>query len=66
MRGSLSNLQAKTCKGTNRSCGECLGQGWDADEKVREIRKLRKAGDTVPSIIKATGLSKASIYRALG
>jgi hypothetical protein len=41
------------------------GQGWDADEKVREIRKLRKAGETVPSIIQRTGFSKASIYRAL-
>ncbi len=35
------------------------------DEKVREIRKLRKAGETVPSIIERTGFSKASIYRAL-
>ena len=35
------------------------------DEKVREIRKLRKAGETVPSIIQRTGFSKASIYRAL-
>ena len=35
------------------------------NEKVREIRKLRKAGETVPSIIQRTGFSKASIYRAL-
>src|SRR6187551_759433 len=35
------------------------------EEKVKEIRKLRKARETVPSIIKATGFSKASIYRAL-
>jgi DNA invertase Pin-like site-specific DNA recombinase len=33
------------------------------DEKVRG--KLRKAGETVPSIILRTGFSKASIYRAL-
>ncbi len=36
------------------------------DEKVQEIRALREAGETVPAIIKQTGFSKASIYRALG
>ena len=35
-------------------------------ERVREIRTLRASGETVPAIIKQTGLSKASIYRALG
>lgn len=34
-------------------------------ERVEEIRALREAGDTVPAIIKRTGFSKASIYRAL-
>ena len=36
------------------------------DEKVEEIRELRESGETVPAIIKRTGFSKASIYRALG
>lgn len=31
-----------------------------------KIRALRKAGETVPAIIKRTGFSKASHYRALG
>ena len=35
------------------------------DEKVREIRTLREVGETVPAIIKRTGFSKASVYRAL-
>ena len=34
-------------------------------ETVRQVRKLRKAGATVPEIIRQTGLSKASVYRAL-
>ncbi|MCI5077936.1 recombinase family protein [Oricola sp.] len=36
------------------------------DEAVEEIKSLREDGKTVPEIIKATGLSKASVYRALG
>ncbi len=35
-------------------------------ERVRQIKKLRAAGNTVPDIIRQTGLSKASVYRALG
>ena len=35
------------------------------DDRVKEIRYLREAGETVPAIIKRTGFSKASIYRAL-
>lgn len=35
-------------------------------EKVKQIRKLRAAGSTVPEIIRQIGLSKASVYRALG
>jgi DNA invertase Pin-like site-specific DNA recombinase len=34
-------------------------------DRVEEIRALREAGETVPAIIKRTGFSKASIYRAL-
>ena len=34
-------------------------------DRVKEIRDLRKSGETVPAIIKRTGFSKASIYRAL-
>jgi hypothetical protein len=32
---------------------------------VKRVRKLRKAGQTVPEIIRDTGLPKASVYRAL-
>jgi DNA invertase Pin-like site-specific DNA recombinase len=35
-------------------------------EKVKQIRKLRAAGSTVPDIVRQIGLSKASVYRALG
>jgi len=35
-------------------------------EKVKQIRQLRAAGSTVPDIIRQMGLSKASVYRALG
>jgi DNA invertase Pin-like site-specific DNA recombinase len=35
------------------------------DEKARAIRALRESGETVPAIIKRTGFSKASVYRAL-
>ena len=34
-------------------------------ERVVEIRALRTSGETVPAIMKRTGLSKASVYRAL-
>ncbi len=34
-------------------------------DTVQQVRKLRKAGKTVPEIIRLTDLSKASIYRAL-
>jgi DNA invertase Pin-like site-specific DNA recombinase len=34
-------------------------------EKVKQIKKLRAKGTTVPDIIRQTGLKKASIYRAL-
>jgi hypothetical protein len=35
-------------------------------ETVKDIRALQEAGATVPEIIRRTGLSKASVYRALG
>jgi DNA invertase Pin-like site-specific DNA recombinase len=34
-------------------------------ETVKKVRKLRKAGKTVPEIMRQTSLSKASVYRAL-
>ena len=34
-------------------------------ETIQQVRKLRKAGKTVPEIMRRTELSKASIYRAL-
>ena len=36
------------------------------DERVKEIRALREAGEPVPAIINRRGFSKASVYRALG
>jgi DNA invertase Pin-like site-specific DNA recombinase len=35
-------------------------------DRINEIQNLRARGATVPDIIKRTGFSKASIYRALG
>src|SRR5215471_9005300 len=35
-------------------------------ETIRQVRKLRKSGKTVPEIMRQTDLSKASVYRALG
>jgi hypothetical protein len=32
---------------------------------VKRVQKLRKAGKTVPEIMRQTCLSKASVYRAL-
>lgn len=34
-------------------------------ETIKKVRKLRKAGKTVPEIMRQTALSKASVYRAL-
>jgi DNA invertase Pin-like site-specific DNA recombinase len=34
-------------------------------EMIQQVRKLRKAGQTVPEIMRQTSLSKASVYRAL-
>ena len=34
-------------------------------ETIQQVRKLRKAGETVPEIMRQTSLSKASVYRAL-
>ena len=35
-------------------------------ERISQIKKLRKTGTTVPEIMRKMSLSKASIYRALG
>ena len=35
-------------------------------ERIAQIKKFRKAGTTVPDIMRQTKLSKASVYRALG
>lgn len=35
------------------------------EEMIAEIRELRKAGETVPEIMRRTRVSKASVYRAL-
>ena len=35
-------------------------------EMIKRVRKMRKAGETVPQIMRQTMLSEASVYRALG
>jgi DNA invertase Pin-like site-specific DNA recombinase len=35
-------------------------------KKIEQIRELRATGTTVPEIMRRTGFSKASVYRALG
>ncbi|MXS73683.1 hypothetical protein CSIV_12440 [Microbacterium sp. CSI-V] len=37
-----------------------------SDANVRQVRKLRAKGRTVAEIVKLTGISRASVYRALG
>jgi DNA invertase Pin-like site-specific DNA recombinase len=40
---------------------------WTPDpERIVEIKSLRADGTTVPEIIRRVGLSKATVYRALG
>jgi DNA-binding phage protein len=34
-------------------------------DTVKKVKKLRKAGKTVPEIMRQTSLSRALIYRAL-
>jgi hypothetical protein len=34
-------------------------------DTIKNVKKLRKAGKTVPEIMRLTHLSKASVYRAL-
>ena len=34
-------------------------------DKIEEIKSRRENGDTVPEIMRAMGLSKATVYRAL-
>lgn len=34
-------------------------------EVIKQVKKLRKAGETVPDIMRQMQLSKASVYRAL-
>ena len=36
------------------------------DEAIAEVKALRAAGKTVPDIMREKGLSKSSVYRALG
>ncbi|HAH66158.1 MAG TPA: hypothetical protein DCL72_11970 [Rhizobiales bacterium] len=47
-----------------RRCGGYL-VGIGREQKEQWARTLREAGTTVPEIIRRTGLSKASVYRAL-
>ena len=37
-----------------------------AEEKIAEIKALRADGNTVPEIMRQMGLSKSTVYRALG
>jgi DNA invertase Pin-like site-specific DNA recombinase len=50
-----------------RECGVRFGsKPLLVDEMIKRVRRMRKAGDTVPEIMRQTKLSKASVYRALG
>ena len=45
--------------------GKYRGRAPTARAKAHEVRRLKAEGKTVPEIIQATGVSRASIYRAL-
>ena len=50
-----------------RECGTRFGRKpLLVSETIQQVRKLRKAGKTVPEIMRQTDISKASMYRALG
>ena len=55
-----------TASKRRKSGREVWSQASVVPEKVEQIRELRAGGTTVPDIIRQTGLSKASVYRALG
>ena len=49
-----------------RECGTRFGRELLlVPETIQQVRKLRKAGKTVPEIMRQTDHSKASVYRAL-
>ena len=49
-----------------RACGVRFGRKpLLVADTIQQVRKLRKAGKTVPEIMRQTSLSKASVYRAL-
>ncbi|CAN1562391.1 PinR Site-specific recombinases, DNA invertase Pin homologs [Caulobacteraceae bacterium] len=45
--------------------GKYRGRAPTARAKAHEVRRLKAEGKTIPEIIQATGISRASIYRAL-
>jgi hypothetical protein len=53
-----------------KEAGPSLNHAWYCwsweHYRVKEIRTLRESGETIPAIIKQTGFSKASVYRAIG
>ena len=46
--------------------GARFGKKPMAEEKIAEIKALRADGNTVPEIMRQMGLSKSTVYRALG
>jgi DNA invertase Pin-like site-specific DNA recombinase len=45
--------------------GKYRGRAPTARAKANEVRKLKAEGKSIPEIIQATGVSRASVYRAL-
>jgi DNA invertase Pin-like site-specific DNA recombinase len=45
--------------------GKYRGRAPTARAKAHEVRRLKAEGKTVPEIVKETGVSRASVYRAL-
>ncbi len=48
-----------------RAEGKYRGRAPTARAKANEVRKLKAEGRTIPEIVAATGVSRASVYRAL-
>lgn len=48
-----------------RAEGKYRGRAPTARAKANEVRKLKAEGKSIPEIIQATGVSRASVYRAL-
>eukprot|EP01036_Dinobryon_divergens_P046782 gene46782-62588_t len=45
--------------------GKYRGRAPTARAKAHEVRRLKAEGKSIPEIVKETGVSRASVYRAL-